>query len=106
MDLAWANATFALIATSYDFHLGIGQTESPDYLFYQGQALRLVNGRLSASPTKIADSTLGAVATQCNLDIMTGNLSSAKAHMTGLEQMIMIKRRQMRENSKDSLGKL
>jgi hypothetical protein len=35
------------------------------------------------------------VASLCNLDIMTGNLPSVEVHVAGLEQMIMVRRRQM-----------
>jgi hypothetical protein len=34
------------------------------------------------------------VATLCNLDVLTGNLSNAKVHMTGLEQIVRMRHRQ------------
>jgi hypothetical protein len=95
MDLAWANAKFSLIAVSCDFQGGIAKTQSADYLFYRGQALRLANGLLSVPPVEIADSTFGTVASLCNLYIMMGNLPSEEVHVAGLKQMIMVRRRQI-----------
>ena len=88
LDLAWANAAFALIALSYDYRSGIGQIPSTDHLFYRGQVLNLVNRPVRTSLAGITDSMVGTVATLCNLNIMVGNLPSAKVHMTDLEQMV------------------
>lgn len=90
-DPAWLNATFALLALSYNLHTGASQIISPDTLYYRGQALHLVNERLSKSSHIIEDSTIGAVATLCNFDIMSGSLVTATAHVIGLEQLVKLR---------------
>jgi hypothetical protein len=91
VDSAWLNATFALIALSLNLQTSPDRKVSTDALFYRGQALRLVNERLAKSPPVVDDTTIGAVTTLCNFDIMSGSLVSATAHMTGLGQIVKLR---------------
>lgn len=80
-----------MVARSYDFHSGVAQTQSTDSLYYRGEALRLVNKVLSSTSGDIAEPIIGAVATLCNIDIFNGNLAGAKAHMAGLQRLVLLK---------------
>jgi hypothetical protein len=91
VDLGWLNATFALVARCYDLQTKETNTVSPDCLYYRGQALHLVNQIISTSPTAVPDATIGAVASLCNFDIISGNQASARAHMYGLAQMVKLR---------------
>lgn len=66
-DAAWLNATLCLISLHYDLKLGKGI--SRDSLFHRGEALRIVNERLKASPEDVSDSTIGAIASLANFDV-------------------------------------
>lgn len=90
-DPAWLNATFAIIALCFNFHTGASQKLSADALYYRGQALHLVNQRLANPSSQVDDSTIGAVATLCNFDVMSGYLVTATAHISGLEQLVKLR---------------
>lgn len=66
-DSAWFNATLSLISLHYD--LKLGQGISQECLFHRGEALRIVNERLKASPNIIDDCTIGAIASLANFDV-------------------------------------
>jgi hypothetical protein len=90
-DPAWLNATFALLALAYDLHTTHSTKISSDALYYRGQALRLVNERLANPSSAVDNSTIGAVATLCNFDVMSGSQGMAEAHMSGLQQLLRIR---------------
>jgi hypothetical protein len=66
-DPAWFNATLSLISLHYDLNQGHGV--SRECLFHRGEALRIVNERLAASPRDVSDHTIGAIASLANFDV-------------------------------------
>lgn len=90
-DLAWLNATFAIVAWSYHLHRNSPQTLSLDCLLFRGQSLHLINEAIRGSSTDISDAIIGTVATLCNLDILNGNVPTARVHMAGLLKMVALR---------------
>ncbi|KAL3423588.1 hypothetical protein PVAG01_05335 [Phlyctema vagabunda] len=85
-DSAWLSATLSLITLYYDLRAG-GEV-SQECLFHRGEALRIVNERLSTSPEEISDGTIGAVAVLAHFDTTNGSHRSAATHFKGLVQMV------------------
>ncbi|KAG0649314.1 hypothetical protein D0Z07_4598, partial [Hyphodiscus hymeniophilus] len=84
-DPAWFNATLSLIALHHD--LNIGKGISQECLFHRGEALRIVNDRISVS-CHVNDATIGAIASLANFDITNGLFVTATMHISGLEQIL------------------
>jgi len=69
-DPAWFNATLSLISLNYDLKSGRGI--SAECLYYRGEALRIVNQRLSENPRDVSDHTVAAIASLANFDVGMG----------------------------------
>jgi hypothetical protein len=67
VDPAWLNATLSLIALHKDLRLG--RAISQESLFHRGEALRIVNIRLTGLSRRVDDATIGAIASLASFDV-------------------------------------
>jgi hypothetical protein len=65
-DPAWFHATLSVVCLTRDLQDGVVGEPSRLGLFHRGEALSILKQRLKDSPTHIADTTIGAVATLAN----------------------------------------
>ena len=73
-DAALIHALFSLISFHHD--LSIGTTVSSLSLMHRGEALRMINERLSKTPLQISCQTIGAVSALTVFDVGPSPLNS------------------------------
>lgn len=66
-DAALLHALLSLVGQHYD--LSIGMKISPLCLIHRGEALRIINERITKAPLRLSDATIGAVAALATFDV-------------------------------------
>lgn len=66
-DAALLHALLSLVGKHYD--LSIGTRISPLWFIHRGEALRIVNERITKASLQFSDATIGAVAASATFDV-------------------------------------